>query len=316
MLVFVVAAGRADDDATRAMSHALRASLGPVATVHVEDAPRGDLEDAARARGEAEHASLVGIVRWSANAREASIRFVRAGDPQWSDRALQFDVGDAASERGRTVGFAIASIVPEEAVSPAPAAGPPEAPVLLANDQRRIERGVARSDHRIGASLDATVQAANAVGGYGGGVGGAFAARFALGGDFRLRVGLGVRAAEVRPAEASSRSAIASAGVAWSPWVDAKRRVCAGVRVDALLLGQQVVHLSKDDAGPDAKGRVLPGAGAALEGCLRFADQAALLTSLGAEAAFGRTDIFVHDRRVAALAPLRGVVELGVRISF
>jgi hypothetical protein len=89
-----------------------------------------------------------------------------------------------------------------------------------------------------------------------------------------------------------------------------------GARVDVLALAHQLGHLSADDPAPDRQLRVLPGMDFALEGTWRFGRDAAFIAAVGPEVAFGETAVFVKDRQVAVLVPVRATAELGLRVSF
>ncbi len=89
-----------------------------------------------------------------------------------------------------------------------------------------------------------------------------------------------------------------------------------GIRTDALLVVHQVSHLSDDDVAAKVLTRALPGMDLALEGAYRFTDRAAVVGALGGELAFGTTEIYMRQRHVGALTPLRGLAETGVRVAF
>jgi hypothetical protein len=155
-----------------------------------------------------------------------------------------------------------------------------------------------------------------ALGGYGGGLGGAVAVRRALGSSLHLHVVLGGRVGEIDEAQATAHGYFVGGGIAWAHPLGGSNRWEIGARLDALLLGQDVVHLSPDDPGPDHRFRVLPGAAVAGEGAYRFVEQAAVVLALGTEAAFGETAIFLHGREVTKLVPFRPLAEAGVRVVF
>jgi hypothetical protein len=330
-VLVVLAAGDARDPTNRAMEKALRTALGGDASVVVRRAG-GETDAQLLSWASAEHANLLGIVTWSDELRRVTLRFVHPSEGRWADREIRFDAADAPAERGRTVGFAVASMVADDAIPPPvppPPAAPPSAPsapgvvtgpvppvAAAATPPVTEARPVVPAPAAGRTSLDASGTATSALSGYGGGVGGAVALRHVLASPLAFRVALGARFGDVAPAQATSRVFLGAAGLAWQPWVGARRRVGVGLRVDALLIGQELVHLSADDASPDARFRVLAGADAAVEAVWRFVDQAALAGAVGTEIAFGRTDVYVRDRQVAELAPVRAFGEAGVRIWF
>jgi hypothetical protein len=137
-LIVLVATGEATDATTRAMARATREALGPSAHVIVHETT-GEPADADVAEVErAENPDAVVELSWAASHegrhRQASVRMhLKTG--RWVDRWITFRPTDADAERGRTLGFAIASILPEESVgspapgssAPAPSSGPPPA---------------------------------------------------------------------------------------------------------------------------------------------------------------------------------------------
>jgi hypothetical protein len=319
--VVIVVATSLADDAADAIDRALRSALGSEASVTVRRMVSTDDDRSLRALALSSRATLVGVVAADGDER-ATLHLTSADDPRWSDREIRFDARDAPRERGRTIGFALAAIVPEQdvpagAAPPQPLAPSGPAAALAAPSPGRVEQaeslpppGTAR------AALDAIGLGAAAVGGEGGGGGGALAGRLAVGGSFRVRLVVGARAGEIAPAQAASRAYFAGGGVAWQPWLDRERTVALGARADALALGEELSHLSADDPQPDRRLRVLPAFDLAMEGTWRFAREASFIGALGAEAVAGQTDVYVHFHRVATVVPFRAIGEVGLRVGF
>lgn len=308
--------------ASAAVERALQTSLGPEADVLVRQSTPGDDDGSLLARAAAEHRSLVGVVRWD-DARHASLHFVRPVDGQWNDRRIEFDTADAPTERGRTVGLALASMVPEDgAPVPAPRPSPPEAsqPTPASLDDRHPSPSTGPKAGPLPEPslvvLGASASATSGIDGFGGGAGGVVDVRVRVGGAFRLRLAAGMRAGSIPPAQATTRLLSGAVGLAWHPWLDADRRWSAGARVDVLLLHQEISHLSADDTESARLGRFVPGAALAVEAAYRLGEQVALVVAAGPEVAFGRLDVVVHDRHVATLAPVSVSVEAGLRVSF
>jgi hypothetical protein len=320
--VFVVISGDPTDDAfAGAIQRALQTSLGAESVVVVRRSD--DSETALVTWASNEHAGLLGIVTWSNGNRRATIRFVQPSDGHWGAREIRFETTDAPVERGRTVGFTLASIVPDELLPRTPPPPPPPPPppreTTIVTTTPVAERPVAppREPRPPGRTmLEAAAQGASGIGGYGGGIGGVFAVRVTISDPWQIRVGLGARTGDIAPASATSRVYFGGVGIAWAPWLDAGRRWSAGIRAEALLIGHDVVHFDPDDTSPVRRFRLLPGGAAAVEGSWRFADQAAITAAGGVEVAFGRTDVFSLGQEVAEIVPVRGLLELGLRVSF
>lgn len=124
VLVVVVAIGDAHATATEALLAAAQSAL-PAETIvrlmAVPDPEHVDLSRLADGMG----AKAVATVAWhrSAGSVRASVKIQLAGEPRSTARTIIFSARDTASERGRTLGFAIASMWPEPTVA-APRAGP------------------------------------------------------------------------------------------------------------------------------------------------------------------------------------------------
>jgi hypothetical protein len=332
-VLVIVATGDPGDGSTRAIEQALRAALGREAAIVVRPASEPSApatDEALTAAAASERAGILGVVSWSDKQRRVVIRFVKPPDGRWTDREVRFDAADAPNERGRTVGFALASMMPDEAFPSAdrrksdaeadPAAPlpiPPTPPATgVATGSPGPDAHPAVPPRPNPLALDLSALAVTAPGGYGGGVGGAVAIRIPLRGAVGLRGGLSARGGQIGPAQATSRVIVGGVGMAWQPWLDPARRWAVGARLDGLLLFHDVSHLSQDDSQAAHLSRFIPGVDVAVEGAYRFSDHAAAVGALGAEVAFGRTDVVVRQEPVASLPPGRVLVELGLRVSF
>jgi hypothetical protein len=321
-VLVIIASGDPADGSTQAMEQALRGALGRDVQVAVRSSSDAASDESLVTAANNEHAALLVVVAWSERPRRATLRIVKPADGRWTDREIRFDAADVATERGRTVGFALASMMPEDALS-TPERAPPPPPAAAAGVAP--PSSAARSPGELAPpyipapnplALEASALAVTAPGGYGGGLGGVVAIRLPIGGAFALRGALSVRGGEVAPAQATSRVIVGGAGVAWQPWLDARRRWALGARFDALLVHHDLGHLSQDDPEVTHLSRFLPGFDVALEAGYRFADRAAFVAAAGAEVALGTTDVVVRDHQVASLTPARVLFELGLRVSF
>ena len=333
-VIVILASGDPGDGSTRAIEQSLHSALGSDAMVTVRTTPPADVSDAAlSASATSEHATLVGVVSWAERQRRVTIHFLTPPADRWTDREIRFDAADAPTERGRTVGFALASMVSDEALGASdrarhdaavPAAPPPAPPAPVATVAPSITPGGAAREsdgspprpRATRLALDASAVGMSGVGGYAGGFGGVLGFRVVLAGPVSMRVGLGARVGEVEPAQATSRVYTGALGLAWQPWLDSDHRWSAGARLDALVLRHELVHFSDDDPQPAHLARFMPGADAALEGSYRLADYASLIAAGGAEIAFGETDVYLHGNQVASVAPVRLFVETGLRVTF
>jgi hypothetical protein len=307
VITLLVAAGDGDAADTRAVLQALAEALGGVraAVREAEGAP----DDQALLALERDTASdVVAAVSWSgATKLEARVRLhVRASD-RWLERGLTFAASDDLRERGRTLGFTMASMLPDRTPPPRGAPPPPAAlaaPAAPAPPPARL-------------ALDLMVMGSLGVGGNADALGGAFALRRVLAPWIAVRGELLGRTGVVQAAEATALSLHLAGGVALSPLGNAAtRRASLEVRTDVALLYESLGHLSPDDVDRVRRARLVPGGDLVIEGSIRVLGSAAVVLGVGAEVAFGRTDVFVHERKVAVLPPLRLVSSLGLRHYF
>jgi hypothetical protein len=319
-VIVVVAAADPRDGSTEALERALRSAVGDRAVVVVKTAREGDPEDGAN--GTTEPGAVVGVVTWSDHHRRATLRFQSNG--RATDRELRFDASDAPAERGRTIGFAVASMVPEDESRPTPPkpppvpieAGPPATPTPTPTPAPAEAPSAPPRDPSKTFALDLTASGAVGIAGFAGGMGGALAGRIPLGRGFAARIGLSARLGEISPAQATSRAYAVAGGLAWQVWPTASRSFGLGVRTDLLLMRHEVVHFSSDDPENVSRSRFLPGVDVLLEGGIRLADHASVVVAFGPEIALGRTNIVVRGAEVGVVPPLRLCAEGGVRVSF
>ena len=332
-VIVILASGDPGDGSTRAIEQSLHSALGSDAVVTVRTTPPADVSDAALAASAAnEHATLVGVVSWADRQRRVTIHSLAPPADRWTDREVRFDAADAPTERGRTVGFALASMVSDEALrandgahreaappappAPIPTVAPAGTPGITANPNARESAETTPRPYATRMAFDASAVGMSGIGGYAGGFGGVLGFRVVLAGPVSMRLALGARVGEVEPAQATSRCYTGALGLAWQPWLDSEHRWSAGARIDALILRHELVHFSDDDPQPAHLARFMPGADAALEGSYRLADYASLIAAGGAEVAFGETDVYLHGNQVASVAPVRLFLETGLRVTF
>jgi hypothetical protein len=303
-LLVLIASGEPSDPSAVAMARAARQALGADTEVIVRPFAPGAGDDEALAIARTVHADAVVALTWrEADRRRVTLHVHADPGDRWIDRDIGFDASDADSERGRTIGFTVASMIPEREgapprPSPALADAAPEAPPAAAARKRFM--------------VDAAFVGSAGIAGYAGGVGGSLHARWAFAPRFALRVGGSARAGEVHPAEATSIVMSGAIGAAWLALPPTgSRPLGLGLRADFLLLRHAI-----DRADEGAQARWMPGADLALEGSLRLADSFFLIAAGGGELAFGATDIFVLGRNVAAIPPARVIFEAGFRAEF
>jgi hypothetical protein len=342
-ILLFVAIGEGSEATTRAMVRATREALGPGAKVEVRESPTVPTEDEALIAEQLAGAGAVVELTWSDAAhRSAMLRVHVARSGRWIGRSIGFMPSDASTERGRTIGFAVVSMLPE-AVSqtppsteptppPAPSAEPPEPPSQPKTPEpdRSLPMAVATPLPRVppvepSFALDVFALGAWGVGGEGadGGGGGVAAYWFPVA-PFSIRVGGSLRAGSLGSVESSSTlNAAVSVGVGWHP-LRATRSHPLGVslRIDYVALYQSlrsaVYVVSTGGRATASADRWLSGLGTVVDfSWLLFTDIEAI-AGLGFEEAFYSTNVQLQGetKPAADFPPLRAIGEAGLRMRF
>jgi hypothetical protein len=314
-LVFtlLVAAGEGDSPATQAILRALTESLGLGVTAVAREVQGAQTDEAALAIEDQTGSAAVAVVSWVGAPRlEARVRVHLHDTDRWLTRGLTFLPSDDLRERGRTLGFTLASMLPDRRPTPraetSPAAPrPPPIVITLPPPAPPPSRW----------ALDALVAGSLGVNGDADGIGGAFAVRRTLVPALAVRLEVSGRTGVLQVAQATAISLHAGLGLCWNPLGNpATHRADLGLRADLGAFFESLSHLSPDDAERVRQARFLPGGDLMLEGSVRVFDSAALVLGLGGELAFGRTDVYVHEAHVSVIPPLRLVTNLGLRQYF
>jgi hypothetical protein len=310
VLVLLVQSTDATDPSTSAAIDAAHRTLGADAQVRVSgytDLPSDDAVQKLSAGADA-----VVVVSWTEGHKHVRLRMLRVADGAWVDRDIGFEARDASRERGRTIGFALASMLPEaedRPLDPAPSGvvgggRVDKPPVIPAPPSPRVFRGAATA---VGLG-------AVGIGGYGGGFGGSLALEWYLTPWLGLRAVANGRSSDVSPV--ASTAYLVSGGLGARARLVRKGGFELGARLDALVLWEQLTHLDADDTGPRQKSHLLPAMAGALDLAWYFNEAAGLLIGAGTEVAFGQTDLYLRGQKAATLVPVRPFAELGFRVRF
>jgi hypothetical protein len=319
-LMVIMIGDDAPDAATRAFERAARSVLGPQTSVLVRQVE----VDPADAESAAFGAELDGVVElsWSEDHSGARLHCYLSREQRWVDREIEFGIGHDGSERelherGRLLGFAVATMFTEEGTSAEPAAAPVVEPAPAPATVPRV--ALSPSAPRPPSARERTLEFAgivsSGVDGTAAGLGAMAGVRVALVGPLSLRGFVAGRAGNIPQAQASTRTGQLGAGLSLavlpptSPWD-------VGVRADGMCSYFEASHLSEDDAESDRRQRWLGGADLIAEGGFRLTGGAGLYFGSGIEVMFGKTEVFTHGARVAVVPPLRAVAELGFRTRF
>ncbi|HET6151264.1 MAG TPA: hypothetical protein VFH68_27250 [Polyangia bacterium] len=329
VLAIVIATHDVDDRATEAMRATAAEALGSEEAVAVRDVEAPSDGEALRIE-RAIRAQAVAQVVWLDVAHtRARLRVHAVKTGRWIERTITFSNVDTAVERGRALGFALTSMLPEETLAANPHRRPEGPPVISKT-----------AEGDFGTSLRLGAVGSLGLGGTATGIGGHVAGEFYLTSSWLLRLSFegrwgGVRLAreddpttqdvdeKLGPFDQTAIAGYGGLGVGYWPFRRTPGRWwTAGVRADALVLFHSIYGPSVTDGKPDfsRNNKFMPGLDAAGEVGLVISDSAEILTSLGLEAAFGPTPLLLGPRGdetvVGHIAILRAVAEIGFRLSF
>ena len=322
IVVLVIGHGAADPSLV-AFQAAAQNALGKEARIRLVEVAKDPPDEESVARA----GSADGIVElsWTADGSKTLIHCYVAHEHRWLDRQITFGAGDASStreaaERGRLLGFAVATMFSEAGESLAVRASPlPAAPSPGASPDP--DRAVTPANRPVGApsnarrSLEFGGQVSSGLQGTAAGVGAAAALRAGVLGPLWARVFVAGRSGSIPAAQATTRTALLGVGAALA-WPISRSRFELGVRSDLFVRYFDTTHLSEDDVEPDRRSRWLPGADLVAEGGFQLAGSAGVFLGVGAEGVLGKTEIYTHAQRTAVVPPLRAVGEVGFRIGF
>ncbi|WP_394847921.1 hypothetical protein LZC95_10705 [Pendulispora brunnea] len=305
IILLLVASPEVGDNVTSSMSASAREALGPQAHVLVENRKDLPSDDEALVLATKAHAKAVVELRSSAGTSGTRMLLHAhvPGQGGWIDRTLTFSNVDDPSERGRTAGLAVASMMPLEWRMPAPRVTPPPPP-------EKEKPPPAKEPWRERAAID--LAGLVALGGARPAWGGQGAVRVDLTRIVGLRALGGVRFGSVPDAGADATTVSLGGGAAF--------RIAASPRDAArweLALAGDVLALQQSLRREGAtESRWLLGVQATAEGAWFFVHHVGLVASVSEELAFGATRVFVGPDRVATLTPFQTLVKVGIRVRF
>lgn len=320
IIVVLIAAADARVDAVEAMTRTTEEALGPESIVVSREVSAMPDDAGAIAVGDALHASVVVEVTWPDPDRHRAHVHLHASSSSWTDRDLVFVAGDAEVERGRTLGFALASMIP----APPPNVEPPPPPTVISTtrapapqvDAKTTTGAAIDRDRRSRFSIEAVALASAGVGGRATAFGGELAARLRLAPRIGFRLGGGARVGDVPGASATTTIYRVDAGLFFELFgAEAQRPFALGARIDVVALRHELAHTG-DDGVVAHEGRFIPGMDAVIEGSWSLGAETSVVFGTGVEVAFGTTRVVVHDSTASSIPPLRLIAELGLRAKF
>jgi hypothetical protein len=348
----VIAVGEASNPATVTLRATVQESLGPGTSILLVETTHPTNAESLRIENELGAGAVVLVVWREVAHLHAVLRLHVANGSRWTTREIGFSSQDTLEERGRTLGFAIGSIWPETetvARSPPEAKSPPKdgltaasglptenAPSTLPqrSEVEPLRFLPPREGGRVpGPSARLAVPAdiapfrpvrvgisavgAIGIGGLAYGLGAGAECELFLARDLGVRIGAGVRIGSISELPGKDLVSSLAAGLDW--WAlptSSSRSVGFGLRGDLLAIHHQVTATSAGQQ--EAHGRLMPGADLLLSAGFRLTSRVELVAGLGAEIAFGTTEIRTGSppETVATIPALREVTEVGFRLGF
>lgn len=156
LVLVLILSGEATDFPTASMQGAMQRTLGSSTEIAREAVATMPSDDEAVGLGRAKNARAVVELRW-ADSQHASValHLYFARDGTWIDRKISFAAGDPPEERGRALGFTVATVldpyVVDASVSPSSPSSPPSPPVRSGENPVRASLGSDAARTRDGA---------------------------------------------------------------------------------------------------------------------------------------------------------------------
>lgn len=314
VVILIVSTSQADATAP-SMTAAARELLGNSAAIRVELSPQ-DLSNEATLERAGEAEGVVELL-WSEDHSSALLHCYVTRDARWVDRRISFGASDGDYERGRLLGFAIASMFPRLAISSEPARPASDAIRARRPPTPEPEPATYQAEPVTaarGAQLELLASATTGVRGPADAIGGAIAVRLPLMPALTLRAAVGGRFGDIPVAQASTRAPAGALGVAWvvSP-LDA--RIELGARSDVVASWLEVSRVPASGGARERRSRWMFGGAALVEGGYRLSRRLGVHAGVGVEALFGETDIYAEGQLKEKLPLFRIVGELGVGLA-
>jgi hypothetical protein len=356
-LIILVAVGDGSGGTARSMLRATRGALGLLSHVELREVRDPASDAQAVAAEQRAHADAVVELTWVDPAHHAArVRVHLARTGRWVDRTIGFQASDVEAERGRTIGFAVASMFPEELAPaepepPAPVPSPPPAPPPPAPPPPALPAPPPALPPPVPPPAEPVAGAVSA------GEGGssrdaAVASSHAPAGDPRRLEAVDLDVLAIGAAGGDDESVGAVLAAQWFFLRPVALRIGGGARAGNIpaaeattvtLVGNAglVVHFLRatprqrlglwlradyvasrlsvthlQDTHPATLDRWVSGADAVVGVDWRFTPEVGLVAGVGGEDLFSKTYVQVAGVPVASLPPLRAVAEAGFRLRF
>jgi len=312
---------------TDAMTSAVVEALGPQTSLVLRSTSTPSDDEALAIERQVDAAAVARVVWDGADQTVGVLRVHLRSTDRWFERRVTFSPGDSRAERGRTLGFAYASLLLGEqqpdppAVAPAPLAtaapraGPSAPEVTTAVNKASPPVVPAAAPPRDRAlAIELAALAATGIGGPARSLGASLHAEWAVHGSFFARAGAALRIGRVPGLDGEDTLGGLGAGLAFRPRIPqpGKTDLGLGLTLEALGLYQDLSH-----RGPSGstlhEGRLMGGVTGNVEASFRLSQALDLFGALGAEVVFDSTEVSVAGRTVATLPFVRPTAQAGLR---
>jgi len=315
---------------TDAMSGAVAEALGPATSLVLRTSRDPSDEEALAVERELGAAAVARVVWDGPDQTVGVLRAHLHSSDRWFERRVSFSRADSRAERGRTLGFAFASLLlmarEEAQASPPPRAGAPTPGSTASVEVSPPGTAAAAATAALPApaapvsaaeralAIEVAALAATGIGGPAQGLGAALHAEWAVRGRFFARAGATVRAGPVPGLDGDDTLAVLGAGVAFRPRVPQaeKRAFGLGFTLEALGVYQDLSHRT-GGGSTSHEGRLRAGMNGGVEGSWSIRRALDLFAAVGAEVVFGTTDVSVAGRHVATIPAFRPTALAGLR---
>jgi hypothetical protein len=300
VLVLWVVASDVASPTTAGLGAAIHGVLGAEASVQVQSLPRAD---AARPNQESPPGASIARITWThVEHPVAHLACYLPRSRRWVSRDVTFSAQDPATERGRTLGFLIASMLVESGE---------------AAERPRVAHAVAPPSVERPAQPKFAVSAAvsGAASGNLTGLGPWISVEYSLSPRLNIGAAADLRLGSIPAAQATTW--VVSLGA--TSTLELYRPTSAtwlGVRAAAGGMRIAVTRLNEDDPAPEAQARWAPLVELAGRAAFGFAHDAGVFADVGVDTTFRRSTVPIDDARPASFPALFPVARLGVGASF
>jgi hypothetical protein len=335
ILLIVIAAGEANDPTVRTVAATAQEALGTHARVLVRESAGAPSDADALAAERSEGADITVELSWTAaRHQQALLRMHVVRTDRWVQRVIGFASSDIDAERGRTLGYAIASIAPESSgggtvdtaaasTATAPIQGPPASRETAVGGTTASMGGAERqataplTEARF--ALDLLASAADDIGVDAKEVGGSATLEWLPRRWLSVRLGGGLRGGPLDAVQATTMTgwALAGAGVRLAPW-RARIPAAFSFRAEFLVVYEMLAHFANGNPTPDDRSGLLPGADLMADASWGLTPDVELILGGGIEDVFASTEVTVRGVGVqrATLSPWHASLEGGLRLRF